>query len=135
MARVNKRHIRRVINKLLAERVIIKDKSRNANVLGLNKYYLHWKLWITAKDKGAATPSVGADRPSGEGCQAPKSEGLQASTLNKERNIYKESIKERRNFSSSFLKHKTENFREHLREPIHIGELIQRVIPTKEVAR
>ena len=50
------------------------------------------------------------------------------SSVNKERNIYKESIKETGNISQiSFSKNKENTFREHLKEPMHIGEIIKQI--------
>jgi hypothetical protein len=49
----------------------------------------------------------------------------QTTTQKKERNIYKESSKEKGHLFTTSLK--KENFREHLKEPIHIGELIERI--------
>lgn len=125
----NKRHIRRAITKLVEDKVLIKDKSKGLNVLGLNKHYLHWKLWITPKDRGLYAPNVGADTPSGGGLHAPKSEGCQTPSLpsgeRKERNIYKESIKERNNFSKSSL---FKNQRRDQKEPVLIRDVIKTII-------
>jgi phage replication O-like protein O len=53
----DKRYIRRSLNKLIEHNVILKEKNKTSNVLGLNKYYLDWKLWITLKDRGQKTPT------------------------------------------------------------------------------
>jgi len=124
----DKRYVRRTLNKLISDRVILKEKTSYSNVLGLNKHYLQWRLWITCNDRGDQTPKVGANSPSGEGCQTPKNEGQATPTINKERNIYKESIKEKGKLSTiSFFKDKKENFKERLKEPILIGELIKQI--------
>jgi len=124
----DKRYVRRILNKLINDRVIVKEKTGYANILGLNKHYLQWKLWITLKDRGLYTSKVGADTPSSGGYQTPKNGGQLTPTINKERNIYKESIKENEKFfTTSFFKDKKENFKEYLKEPISIGELIKRI--------
>lgn len=130
---VDKRHTRRTLNRLIQDKVILKEKANSSNILGLNKHYLGWKLWITLKDRGLYTPNVGADTPSGGGLQAPKSEGCQAPSLpsgeRKERNIYKENFKERSNYSKfSLLKPKDQNQRRHLKEPVLIKEVIKSII-------
>jgi phage replication O-like protein O len=119
----DKRYIRRTLNRLIRDRVILKEKTKYSNILGLNKYYLQWKLWITLKDRGEEAPNVGANSPSGRGYQTPENEGVQTPTLNKERNIYKESSKEKSHLSTTSFK--KENFREYLKEPIHIEKLIK----------
>lgn len=125
---IDKRYIRRSLNKLIQDKVILKETSKKSNILGLNKHYLNWKLWITLKDRGLDTPKVGVNTPPDRGLQAPKNRGLQTPTLpsgeRKERNIYKESIKERSNFSQSSL---FKNQRRHLKEPIHIKEVIKSI--------
>jgi phage replication O-like protein O len=130
---IDKRHVRRSLNKLIHDRIILKERNRTSNILGLNKHYLGWKLWITLKDRGLYTPKVGADTPSGGGLQAPKSEGCQTPTLpsgeRKERNIYKENFKERSNYSKfSLLNPKDQNQRRHQKEPVLIKDVIKTII-------
>ena len=130
---IDKRHVRRSLNKLIQDKIISKERNRTSNILGLNKHYLGWKLWITLKDRGLHTPYVGADTPSSGGLRAPKSEGRQTPTLpsdeRKERNIYKENFKERSNYSKfSLLKHKDENQKRHLEDPVLMKEVIRSII-------
>ena len=41
------RHTRRIIKKLVLDKVIKKDKKTKINVLSINKAYPQWRLWIT----------------------------------------------------------------------------------------
>lgn len=129
----NRRHIRRAITKLVEDKVLIKDKSKGFNILGLNKHYLHWKLWITPEGRGLYAPSVGVKAPSGGGLDAPKTGGSQAPILpsgeRKERNIYKESFKEKDKLSTiSILKPKNQNTKRYLKEPVLIKDVIKSII-------
>lgn len=108
----DKRHIRRAIDKLICDRVILRDKTKGMNILGLNKRYLEWRLWITLKDRGENTPHLGAGRPSEMGNTAPKNEGNLTPTLNKERNIYKE---------------RSRFYPQHPKDPVHIKDVIKSI--------
>lgn len=127
---IDRRYLRRVVTKLLKDNIIIKNKAKeNVNILGLNKYYLTWRLWknlwITQNNGGREAPSLGSSTPPDRGLQTPKSRGVETPTLNKEINIYKETIKERGHFYPQFFfKNKNENFRKHLKGTIHIKEVI-----------
>ena len=128
---IDKRYLRRAIVKLIKDNIIIKNKMKeNVNILGLNKYYLTWKLWkslwITQDGRGLEAPSLGVSTPPTRGLQAPKSRGAQTPTLNKEINIYKETFKERGHFypQSFFKKDKNETFRKCLKGAMHIKEVI-----------
>lgn len=124
---LNKRYAKKVVSQLIIDRILIKEKSGTGNILGLNKHYLQWRLWITFKDGVTEdTQEVSCKTPGGVS-QGTLKGALQDTTLKKERNIYKESIKERNNFShSSFLKNK--NQRRCLKEPVCIGEVIKSII-------
>jgi phage replication O-like protein O len=125
---LNKRYVKKVVEQLIKDKVLLKEKGSSKNILGLNKRYLHWRLWIILKEGVPEdTPRVSSQTPGSVLKDTPKGI-LQDTTLNKERNIYKESSKERDHLSTtSFLKNKTKGFREHLKEPILIGELIKQI--------
>lgn len=128
---IDKRCIIRVLNKLIQDKVILKGKTRYSNILGLNKYYVQWKLWInlwmnlwinlgiTLEDDGQQDTRVVDNSPLGSGQQSTINDGLESTILNKERNIYKENIKERADFL---------NFKEYLEEPIPIKKIIKSII-------
>lgn len=44
---VDIRYVKRMINKLTKNRIISREKIDNQNVLGLNKNYKSWQLWIS----------------------------------------------------------------------------------------
>jgi phage replication O-like protein O len=123
---LNKRYVKKVVEKLVNDHVLIKEKNKIKNILGLNKRYLQWKLWITLKGSVLEdTPKVSCKTP-GSVPEDTLKGVLQDTTQNKERNIYKESIKEKEKFfTTSLFKNKKENFREYLKEPILIGKVIK----------
>ena len=41
------RYVKRMVNRLIKNRVIFKAKIDNQNLFGLNKNYKSWRLWIT----------------------------------------------------------------------------------------
>jgi phage replication O-like protein O len=41
------RYVKRMVNRLIKNGVIFKEKIDNQNLLGLNKNYKSWRLWIT----------------------------------------------------------------------------------------
>ena len=41
------RYVKRMVNRLIRNRVIFKAKIDNQNLFGLNKNYKSWRLWIT----------------------------------------------------------------------------------------
>lgn len=41
------RYVKRMVNRLIKNGVIFKEKIDNQNLLGLNKNYKSWGLWIT----------------------------------------------------------------------------------------
>ncbi|MEW6008234.1 MAG: replication protein [Candidatus Omnitrophota bacterium] len=132
---LNKRYVKKVVEQLINDRVLVKEKNRTKNILGLNKRYPQWKLWITLKGGVLRdTPEVSCKTPGGVPQDTLKGV-LQDTTQNKERNIYKESIKEKGNFSQSqFFKNRKSNFKERLKEPVLIGEVIRQEFG-EEVAR
>jgi len=120
---LNKRYVKRVIEKLVKDRVLLKEKDDVRNILGLNKNYSQWSLWITLQGGGSEDTSKVSSKTPGSGSQDTTKGGSQATTQKKERNIYKESSKEKGHLFTTSLK--KENFREYLKEPIHIGKLIE----------
>lgn len=52
------RYIKRLINRLIDDKVLIKEKSVQQNILGLNKNYKSWKLWKSQNNSGQETTSV-----------------------------------------------------------------------------
>ncbi len=44
---LSNRHIKRVIKQLVQDKVVLKEKNQNMNVLGINKDYCTWRLWKT----------------------------------------------------------------------------------------
>lgn len=126
---IDKRYIIRVLNKLTQDKVILKEKTGASNILGLNKCYLQWKLWITLDRGGQQTTAIMANRPLSSEQPTTISDGLESPILNKEINIYKENIKEKTKFSFfPFFKPKKHNFKEYLKEPIHVKEIIKSII-------
>ena len=49
LANVSQRHAKRIVKRLVQDKVLIKEKSQNNNVLGINKNYYSWRLWKTQK--------------------------------------------------------------------------------------
>lgn len=45
--KLNKRYTKKMIKKLVQDRVLFKNSFRGRNMLGLNKNYYTWRLWIT----------------------------------------------------------------------------------------
>ena len=41
------RYIKRLMNRLIQDKVLIKEKSKQQNCFGLNKDYKSWRLWKT----------------------------------------------------------------------------------------
>ena len=41
------RYVKRIVSRLIKNRVIFKAKINNQNLFGLNKNYKSWRLWIT----------------------------------------------------------------------------------------
>ncbi|MBM3253886.1 MAG: replication protein [Candidatus Omnitrophica bacterium] len=120
---LNKRYIKKVIYKLIKDKVLTKEKDNKKNILGLNKRYHQWRLNIhTQKDTTGVScrtlPGVLEDTP----------KGVLADTsilLNTERNRDKERFKETNPHSKfSFFKPKTQTLRKYSKQPIHIRELI-----------
>lgn len=112
---LNKRYVKKAVEKLIKDNILIKEKKKSKNILGLNKSYSQWKLWITLKGSVLVdTPKVPSQTPASvlEGT----SKGVpQDTTQNKERNIYKEN-KERARFHPQYPK-----------DPIHIKEVIKSI--------
>lgn len=130
---LTKRYAKKTVSRLIADRVLIKEKSATGNILGLNKHYLQWKLWITSKEGVSQdTQEVSSKTPGGvfqDTLKGVPQDTTLPSGERKERNIYKENFKEKGNFSKfSFLKPKDQNQRRHLKEPILIGEVVKTLI-------
>lgn len=47
--RLDKRYIKRVVKCLIEDNVLLKENSETGNILGLNKNYRQWRLWINSK--------------------------------------------------------------------------------------
>lgn len=45
--KLNKRYTKKMIKKLVQDRVLFKNSFRGRNILGLNTNYYAWRLWIT----------------------------------------------------------------------------------------
>ena len=60
--RMDIRYIKRRINKLIFENVLVKEKTEWENRIGLNKQYTSWQLWKTERIRNS--------RPLGSGQQA-----------------------------------------------------------------
>ena len=116
---LNKRYVKRVVQQLIKDRVLIKEKDKDKNVFGLNKRYLHWRLWITLKKGVPEATSRVSSKTLGSVSQDTTKGVPQDTTLflKKEIKIDKESSKER-----PFFIHKAPN--SYLKEPIPIGRLI-----------
>ncbi|MCM8782211.1 MAG: replication protein [Candidatus Omnitrophica bacterium] len=125
---LNKRYIKKVVEQLIRDHVLTKEKNKSKNILGLNKRYPQWRLWITSKD-GVLEDTSGVSCKTLPGVLEDTSKGvLQNTTQNKERNIYKESSKEKDNFyQSRFSKNKRQGFREYPKEPLHIKKIIKAI--------
>jgi len=48
--KLDKRYAKKMIKKLVQDRVLFKNSIRGKNVLGLNKNYYTWRLWITKEN-------------------------------------------------------------------------------------
>jgi len=59
--RMDIRYIKRRINKLIFENVLVKEKTEWENRIGLNKQYTSWQLWKTGRIRNS--------RPLGSGQQ------------------------------------------------------------------
>ena len=59
--RTDIRYIKRRINKLIFENVLVKEKTEWENRIGLNKQYTSWQLWKTSRVRNS--------RPLGSGQQ------------------------------------------------------------------
>jgi phage replication O-like protein O len=46
------RHVKRIVKRLVQDKVLIKYKVQQKNVLGLNKNYFAWRLWKTRNHGG-----------------------------------------------------------------------------------
>ncbi len=49
LTKLDKRYTKKVVKRLIQKRVLFKKPSKNSNILGLNKNYIEWSLWITDK--------------------------------------------------------------------------------------
>lgn len=117
---LNKRYTKKVVEKLVKDRVLFKEKEKLKNILGLNKDYSDWRLWITLKGGVSEdTPKVSCKTPGSVLGDTFKGV-LQDTTQKKERNIYKESSKERQVLINKISK----TFKEHLKEPLHISKVL-----------
>ncbi|MDP2922287.1 MAG: replication protein [Candidatus Omnitrophota bacterium] len=47
LSKISMRHTKRVIKQLVMDNILLKEKSDNNNIFGLNKNYYSWRLWIT----------------------------------------------------------------------------------------
>jgi len=45
--KLNKRYIKKMVKKLTRDKVLFKNILRGRNMLGINKNYCAWRLWIT----------------------------------------------------------------------------------------
>ncbi|MFH1645054.1 MAG: replication protein [Candidatus Omnitrophota bacterium] len=43
------RYVKRLIKKLISDKIILKEQVSQTTILGLNKRYPQWRLWITLK--------------------------------------------------------------------------------------
>lgn len=127
---MSRRHVKRTIDKLTKDNVIFRQTDKTGSIFGLNKYYFKWRLWITLKIDAQNVHRLLSE------VSTPLARNVHTSVDNtvhtlpsgerKERNIYKDSIKESKDFSkNSLFKSKKSNFRERLKEPVLIGEVIK----------
>lgn len=63
---LNKRYVKKAVERLIHDNVLIKEKDKTKNIFGLNKKYLEWKLWISFR-RGVleGTPKVSCKTPGG----------------------------------------------------------------------
>jgi phage replication O-like protein O len=126
---MSRRQVKRSIDKLVEDNVLFKESNKSGSIFGLNKYYLTWKLWKSIStidtDVHRLLPEVTTPEDKNVHTSIDSSVHTLASDEKKERNISKESIKERNNFSQSyFFKNTHQSFREHPEQAIHIKEVI-----------
>ena len=57
--RMDIRYIKRRINKLIFESVLLKEKTEWENRIGLNKQYTSWQLWKTERVRNSRPPGSG----------------------------------------------------------------------------
>lgn len=55
---LNKRYAKKIVEQLVKDRVLLKSKDGIKNILGLNKSYPQWRLWISLED-GVRQDTVG----------------------------------------------------------------------------
>lgn len=126
---MSRRQVKRTIDKLVEDKVLFRESHTTGSIFGLNKYYLVWKLWKTLEgmdiDAHRLLSEVSTPKDKNVHSSMDSSVHTLASGERKERNIYKESIKERNSSSQPhFFKNKDQNFREHPKQAIHIKDVI-----------
>jgi len=57
--RIDIRYVKRQINKLVLDKVLIKDKTEWQNRIGLNKEYTSWQMWKTGRIRNSRPPGSG----------------------------------------------------------------------------
>jgi phage replication O-like protein O len=57
--RMDIRYVKRRINKLILDKVLLKDKTEWKNRIGLNKEYTSWLLWKTELTRNSRPPGSG----------------------------------------------------------------------------
>lgn len=129
---ISRRQVKRTIDKLVRDNILIRESSYTGSVFGLNKYYLGWRLWKTSSPMDTDVHRVlfGVSTVNAKNVHTSMDTGAHslASGERKERNIYKENSKERNCFSRFFsLKTNDQGFREHPKQPVAIKEVIRSI--------
>ena len=60
------RHVKRIVKRLVQDKVLIKYKVQQKNVLGLNKNYFAWRLWKTRNIGGRFATTQGGSLATGK---------------------------------------------------------------------
>lgn len=102
------RYVKKVVRKLIIDKVILKEKKPKSNILGINKSYPQWRLWIILERVSSKTPKGVL--------QDTQMSVLQDTHKRQERQIFKD--RKENIFNRTF--------REYLRKPIHIKSILSK---------
>ena len=113
------RYVKKVLNVLVSDKVITKEKNANSNILGINKHYTRWRLWITPACPARETPP----ETSADTCKGPLADtqkGVLKDTHKRQERHIKDSSKD------SGVDMLTTAFRRYLRFPMHIKHILSK---------
>jgi phage replication O-like protein O len=120
MTVINKRHLKRVVEELVSDGILLKQKEGRLNVLGINKRYTGWKLWKTLSTGDAHVTTEVTHAPPDGGAEDTTKGASGDTTQKKERYIYKERSKGPKYPQNRFLK----AVRARDTGPVHISSIL-----------